>query len=88
MASSEAAAMRLNAGIKDISDTSRDMTKSFASDVRQSMQSGKTFLDSISSAAVNALGKISDKLMSMAIDKLWLNAFGGRAALVYRDCLV
>lgn len=78
--SSYAAAIRLTAGVRDISDTARETTKSFVSDFRQSMQSGKNAWDSFASAGVNALNKIADKLMQMSIDALWSKAFGGSSS--------
>lgn len=77
LASSEAAALRLNNVFSEFSNTSRDTLKSFATDMRTSLQSGATAWQSFANAGVNALNKIADKLMSMAIDNLWAQAFGG-----------
>ncbi|WP_316191312.1 MULTISPECIES: phage tail length tape measure family protein [unclassified Bradyrhizobium] len=43
----------------------------------QGIRNGSTAFDSFAKAGLNALGKISDKLMSMAADQLWASAFGG-----------
>ena len=77
LASSEAAALRLNNAFRDFSDTSRDTLKGFAQDMKSSLQSGATAWESFGKAGANALNKISDKLMNMAIDNLWSRAFGG-----------
>ncbi|WFU23143.1 hypothetical protein QA649_34445 [Bradyrhizobium sp. CB1717] len=75
--SSEAAALRMNAALKDISDTSRDWTKGFLSDMMNARRQGESFWQSFRDAGANALNKISDKLMQMAVDGLWSKAFGG-----------
>lgn len=77
LASSEAAAIRLNNAFRDFSDTSRDTLKGFAQDMRTSLQAGATAWESFQKAGVNALNKIADKLMDMAINNLWSLAFGG-----------
>lgn len=77
LASSEAAAIRLNNAFRDFSDTSRDTLKGFAQDMRTSLQAGATAWESFQKAGVNALNKIADKLMDMAINNLWALAFGG-----------
>lgn len=75
--STYAAQIRFNNALKDASDTGRELTKSFASEFRNALQSGSSAWDAFQKAGSNALNKISDKLMNMAIDKLWSNAFGG-----------
>jgi len=74
-----AATMRLTAALNEFSNTSRDALKGMASEIRTSMQAGEKFTDALSKASVNALNRISDKLMQMAIDQLWANAFGGNS---------
>ncbi|MCK1599405.1 hypothetical protein [Bradyrhizobium sp. 164] len=49
----------------------------FATDLTHAMQASNSFWSSFQPAGVNALNKIADKLMSMAIDNLWSKAFGG-----------
>ncbi|WP_316171036.1 phage tail length tape measure family protein [Bradyrhizobium sp. SZCCHNRI1058] len=43
----------------------------------QGLRNGASGFESLAKAGLNALGKISDKLMSMAADQLWASAFGG-----------
>lgn len=75
--SAEAAQMRMNNALKDFSNEARTDITGFATDLTHAMQAGNSFWQSFQSAGVNALNKISDKLMSMAIDNLWSKAFGG-----------
>jgi hypothetical protein len=77
LASSEAAAIRLNNAFADFSNFSRSTLTSFATDMRTSLQAGANAWQSFQAAGVNALNKIADKLMGMAIDGLWSKAFGG-----------
>jgi hypothetical protein len=44
---------------------------------RHNIRNGASAWDSFKDAGVNALGKIADKLASMAADNLWKSAFGG-----------
>jgi hypothetical protein len=75
--SSEASAMRLNNEMKTFSDTSRTATEGFASDFVHAMAQGTSAWQSFEQAGSNALNKIADKLLQMAVDNLWSNAFGG-----------
>lgn len=77
LASSEAAALRVNMALKDISDTGRSVATSFATDFTHALSSGSNAWSSFAQAGTNALNKISDKLLSMAVDNLWSKAFGG-----------
>ncbi|QUS39560.1 hypothetical protein RPMA_12470 [Tardiphaga alba] len=77
LSSVEAQGLRLNNTLRDINDTTRGITQSFASDFRNAIQGGATAFESLGIAGANALNKISDKLMNMAIDSLWSKAFGG-----------
>lgn len=52
-------------------------TKSFISDFRQGMRNGEGFWKSFANAGLNALDKISDRLLDMAINNVFDNAFGG-----------
>lgn len=54
-----------------------DTFKSSFVEFGQNLRSGQGAWTSFSNAATSALGKISDKLMSMAADNLWKAAFGG-----------
>jgi hypothetical protein len=71
------ATMRLADGMKQLSATAQTALSGMATDMRVGLQAGKTAWESFQTAAVNALNKISDKLMQMAIDSLWSKAFGG-----------
>lgn len=75
--SSEAAQIRFNNTLRDLNNTGRDLTKGFASDFVSAIRSGASAWDSFAAAGANALNKIADKLMNMAIDNLWAKAFGG-----------
>lgn len=46
-------------------------------DFGQQIRNGANAWDAFRTAGTNALGKIADKLMSMAADQLWTSAFGG-----------
>lgn len=54
LASSQAAALRLNNTFQDFSNTSRDTLKGFATDMRTSLQAGATAWESFQKAGVNA----------------------------------
>ena len=69
--------LMINASLKDFMDTSKETLKGFASDFRSALANGATAWEAFQQAGVNALNKIADKLMNMAIDNLWANAFGG-----------
>jgi phage-related minor tail protein len=69
--------LQINEAIRQFTDTSKDTLKGFASDFRSALQSGASAWEAFQAAGVNALNKIADKLMNMAIDNLWANAFGG-----------
>jgi protein-tyrosine-phosphatase len=75
--SAEAAQMRMNNALKDFSNEARADITGFATDLTHAMQAGNSFWSSFQTAGVNALNKIADKLMSMAIDNVWSKAFGG-----------
>lgn len=73
----EANAIRANAAMRDLNDTGRDLSRGFAVEFGQSIRSGASAWESFEKAGITALGRISDKLMSMAADKLWESALGG-----------
>lgn len=75
--STEAAAMRTADALKDIGTFGHSVASSIGTDFTSAIRSGSTAFQSLESAGLNALGKISDKLMTMATDKLWSSAFGG-----------
>ncbi|MFH0299826.1 phage tail length tape measure family protein [Bradyrhizobium sp. 31Argb] len=57
-----------------------NVNRTFFTDIAQNLRGGATAWDAFSKAGLNALGKISDKLIGMAADKLFANAFGGSAS--------
>ena len=77
LASSEAAAMRAAAAMHQLSDIGQEVNRGLLVEFGQNIRSGASALESLGKAGVNALGKIADKLMSMAADNLWRSAFGG-----------
>lgn len=77
MQSSEAAALRFNATIKQLGDLGQQINSAFLVDFTQQIRNGASAMDALKSAGLNALGKISDKLAQMAADQLWASAFGG-----------
>lgn len=81
LASSEAAALRMNSAMSDISRTLQDTNRGAFVDFTQQIRNGATAMDALRTAGVNALGKIADKLVSMAADNLWSSAFGGSGGL-------
>ncbi|MBR0792693.1 hypothetical protein JQ631_26770 [Bradyrhizobium manausense] len=75
--SAEAAQMRMNSAVREFSNEARTDITGFAQDLSHAMAAGNSFWSSFQTAGVNALNKIDDKLMSMAVDSLWSKAFGG-----------
>lgn len=75
--SSEAAAIRLNNIFADINRTGLDVTRGLLTEFGQQIRNGASAMDALETAGVNALGKIADKLLSMAADNLWSKALGG-----------
>lgn len=58
----------------------KDIFHSFAQDMANALISGKNLWESFGAAALSVLSKIADKLINMAIDDLFSNAFGGNSA--------
>ncbi|PDT68575.1 hypothetical protein CO683_15315 [Bradyrhizobium ottawaense] len=75
--SSEAAGLRFNATIKDLSNLGQQINSGFLVEFTQQIRNGASAMDALKSAGLSALGKISDKLAQMAADQLWSSAFGG-----------
>lgn len=69
--------LRINQQISTLANLGRDTLQSFASDVVNGLRQGENAFVAFQKAAINALNKISDKLMQMIIDQLWSKAFGG-----------
>ena len=55
----------------------KDVAKGFFSDISQELRNGATIWEAFGTAAENALNKIADKLISMAVDDLFNAAFPG-----------
>jgi tape measure domain-containing protein len=55
----------------------KDVTKGFFSDVSQGLREGASVWEAFGTAAENALNRIIDKLLEMAVDDLFNAAFGG-----------
>jgi hypothetical protein len=77
LASAQAAAMRLNNSLSDFSTLGRTTASSFAIDFKNGLQAGETAWQSFEKAGVNALNKIEDKLIQIAVDDVWKAAFPG-----------
>lgn len=58
------------------------VNRSFFVEFGQQLRSGASAWDAFKSSGLDALGKISDKLVSMAADKLWASAFGGSSSSI------
>lgn len=77
LASVEAEAIRVNNTVRDLATLGQDVSRSFAVDFETAIRNGTSALDALKTAGLNALGKIADKLTSMAVDNLWSKALGG-----------
>lgn len=65
---------------KMVMDSAREIWKGFWNDLREGINNGVSLWDTFANAAVNALNRIAEKLLDMAMSKLWDAAFGGAAA--------
>lgn len=83
MASSEAAAMRFNNALQQISQLGQDINRGFAVEFGQAIRSGASAMEALEKAGLSALGKIADKLAQMAADQLWTSAFGGSTGGIF-----
>lgn len=61
----------------DLNKLGLDTVKGFLSDFRRELANGASAWEAFQKAGMNALNRIADKLLEMAIDNLWKNAFGG-----------
>ncbi|XUM25113.1 phage tail tape measure protein (plasmid) [Bradyrhizobium oligotrophicum S58] len=77
LASAEAAQMRFNNGLREISQLGQEVNRSLFTEFSQGIRNGETAFQAFEKAGLNALGKIADKLVQMAADQLWSSAFGG-----------
>jgi hypothetical protein len=77
LASSEAAAMRFNNELRSMHDLGQQINQGMFVEFGQNIRNGASAFDALKQAGSSALGKIADKLASMAADNLWKSAFGG-----------
>jgi hypothetical protein len=73
----EASGLRALNAMRELSNMGQDINRGFMTDFVQQIRNGASAMDALKTAASNALGKIADKLASMAADNLWKAAFGG-----------
>lgn len=78
IAAAQAAVADATRKAKEWADFEKDTMKGFVSDVTHGLREGATVWDAFGKAGENALGRIADKLMDMALDDLFANAFGGK----------
>lgn len=57
-----------------------NVNRSFFVEIGQQIRNGASAWDAFKDAGLNALGKLSDKLMQMAADNLFASAFGGSSS--------
>jgi hypothetical protein len=77
LGSVEAAGIRAANGMKELSSVGQDVNRGLFVEFGQNLRAGQSAWDAFKNAGVSALGKIADKLMSIAADNLWKAAFGG-----------
>ena len=65
----------------DMNNTFRDGVKGLFSETASAVQNGANVFEAFGQSALRQLNRISDRLMQMAIDQLWLKAFGGSGGL-------
>lgn len=75
--SAQAAQIRFNQNIKQLSDLGQEVNRSFFVEFGQNIRNGESAMQAFEKAGLSALGKIADKLAQMAADQLWSMAFGG-----------
>lgn len=61
--------------LKELSDFAKSTVSGLFTDMLSGIQQGKGIWESFAQAGVNALNKIANKLMEMAINNLWQSAF-------------
>ena len=77
LASAMADAEANTTALRDAFDFAKEVTTGFLNDFKSGLEQGKGVLRSFADAALGALNKIADKLIDMAVNSLWANAFGG-----------
>ena len=75
LAAAQAAAAEKTRVAKEWADLEKEAFKGFFTDLNRGLREGKEVWESFGNAATNALNKIADKLMDMAINQLWDAAF-------------
>lgn len=68
--------IRTNEALKTTKELFTDITTGGLRDLRAGLAEGRNFFDALGNAGLNALGKISDKLLDMAAQNLVAKAFG------------
>ena len=76
LAADMAATEAETAKLQDAFDFTKDVAKGFFSDVMSGLEQGKSLWESFAQAGLNALQKIADKLLDMAMDQLIQNLLG------------
>lgn len=77
LAAQMAASAEKTRQLTEMFDLAKDVVGGFFSDFTQSLRQGQSLFEALGNAGMNALNKIADKLMQMAIDDLVGKAFGG-----------
>jgi tape measure domain-containing protein len=75
-----AAAQEKVTAYRESLEFAKDLAKGFFSDLREGLNNGRTLWESFGSAALNVLNRITDKLVNMAIDELFANAFSTKGS--------
>ena len=76
-AAAQAAAAEKTRQMTELFTLAKDVVGGFFTDFTQSLRQGQSLFEALGNAGMNALNKIADKLMQMAIDDLVGKAFGG-----------
>lgn len=75
--SKEAELIRFNEQLKVAKDLTSDLVSGFARDFVSGLRAGESAMEAFSKASLNALNRLSDKLLDMAMQNLVAKAFGG-----------
>lgn len=66
--------------LREIVEFGKETFSGFVSDFTQGLREGASVAEAFGTAMTNALNKIADKLLQMAVDDLWTSAFGGKGS--------
>jgi hypothetical protein len=77
LARSQAAAAEETRRAKEWAEFEKETFKGFFADINHGLREGQTVWEAFGNAGLNALTKISDKLLDMALNDLWNAAFPG-----------